>query len=73
MELTEIAVLLHPGGSTSHKTFGLKVPLILDSVSNYKPRSAKSVELSKVEVFDGCNTYAAKMWTVSHRSVAALY
>src|SRR5207248_7058449 len=40
-----------PAGQTSHKTFGLKVPLSSDSISSIKPGSVKATELAQVDVF----------------------
>ena len=51
MAFTGIASILLPNGRTSHKTFGLKVPLTAESVSNIKPGSSKGRELAQVQVF----------------------
>lgn len=51
MAFTGIASVLLPNGRTSHKTFGLQVPLTAESVSNIKPGSSKGRELAKVQVF----------------------
>lgn len=51
MAFTGIAAMLLPGGHTSHKTCGLKVPLTAESDSNIKPGSAKARELAKFDIF----------------------
>ena len=51
MAFTGIAAMLVPHGHTSHKTCGLKIPFIAESVSNIKPGSAKARELAKIDIF----------------------
>ena len=45
MAFTGIASILLPNGSTSHKTFGLQVPLTSQSKSNILPRIIKNERL----------------------------
>ncbi|XP_055871668.1 uncharacterized protein LOC129923663 [Biomphalaria glabrata] len=51
MAFTGIASILLPNGRTSHKTFGLSVPLTPESVSNIKLGSMKAAQLAEVDVF----------------------
>ena len=51
MAYTGIAATLLPFGLTTHKTFGLKVPLSSDSVSCIRPGSSRGLELAQVDVF----------------------
>ena len=36
---------------TSHRTFGLKVPLTSCSVSSIKPGSSKAIKLAEIDIF----------------------
>lgn len=47
---TWIASIMLLDGTTSPKHFGIKVPLTSYSTSNMKSRSAKAIEISKVDV-----------------------
>lgn len=51
MAFTGIASILLPQGRTSHKTFGLRVPLTSQSISSIKPGSPKAKELAEVNIF----------------------
>lgn len=51
MAFTGIASILLPNGRTSHKTFGMKVPLTPDSVSSIKPNSSKARLLAEIDIF----------------------
>ena len=51
MAFTGIASILLPNGETSHKTFGLKVPLTAESISSIIPGSVKANELAKYDIF----------------------
>ncbi|XP_054289208.1 uncharacterized protein LOC129004674 [Macrosteles quadrilineatus] len=51
MAFTGIASILLPEGRTTHKTFGLKVPLTNDSKSSIKRGSSKFKELEAVNMF----------------------
>ncbi|XP_054274451.1 uncharacterized protein LOC128994153 [Macrosteles quadrilineatus] len=51
MAYTGIASILLPEGRTTHRTFGLKVPLTSDSKSSIQPGTQKAQELAEVDVF----------------------
>ena len=51
MAFTDKAPILHTDGQTSHKTFGLNVPLTENSDSSIKIPSCKALELEKIDVF----------------------
>ncbi|GBP65115.1 hypothetical protein EVAR_5261_1 [Eumeta japonica] len=46
-----IASILLPHGRTSHKIFGLRVPLTPDSASSIKPNSSKARQLAEIDIF----------------------
>ncbi|GBP60014.1 hypothetical protein EVAR_41296_1 [Eumeta japonica] len=48
---TGIASILLPHGRTSHKIFGLRVPLTPDSASSIKPNSSKARQLAEIDIF----------------------
>ncbi|GBP51865.1 PiggyBac transposable element-derived protein 4 [Eumeta japonica] len=46
-----IESILLPHGRTSHKIFGLRVPLTPDSASSIKPNSSKARQLAEIDIF----------------------
>jgi len=51
MAFTGIAATLLPAGKTVHKTFGLPVPLFVDSSSNIKIQSKEAHYLKETDIF----------------------
>ncbi|XP_063990617.1 uncharacterized protein LOC135169496 [Diachasmimorpha longicaudata] len=51
MAFTGIAAILLPQGKTLHKTFGIPVPILPDSVSNIKSQSKEAEYLRNVDFF----------------------